>query len=204
MEPGDEEYIKKTDLVWQALQNGLAKAGAITLMRGTQTIDDALFQVWMETIDLIWEQLSESPEDFDEWKQQSPDEKYKEPFEKNLFNYESFIGDAQSLTDVAIAKLSNSKPPDKENARKIISRAFSRAANSKVENGIELEPGQELMSSEKIAELGITKKNLLDSLLMDPQVESVDCVEGEFILATYYGEIKFRLVFGDEASGGKS
>ena len=67
-----------------------------------------------------------------------------------------------------------------------------------------LEPGKELMSSEKIAELGITKKSLLDSLNLDPQVKAADCVEGEFIVKTIRGEIKFRLVFGDEGSGGRA
>jgi hypothetical protein len=193
----------KNEAVWQIWWSGIAKAGSIKLTRGTQTTDDELFQVWMETIDRIMEQIAESPEDFDEWKQLSPDEKYKE-FENGLINYEGFIGDVQSTIDVMKTKLSNSQATDKETARKILSRAFSRASNSKVESGIELEHSQELMSSEKIAELGITKKKLLDSLLLDPQVKSVDCVEGEFIVTTYYGEIKFRLVFGDEGSGGRA
>ena len=202
MESGNDQAAKN-EAVWQIWWSGIAKAGSIKLTRGTQTTDDELFQVWMETIDLIMEQIAESPEDFDEWKQLSPDEKYKE-FENGLKNYEGFIGDVQSTIDVMKTKLSNSQPTDKETARKIISRAFSRASNSKVESGIELEHSQELMSSEKITELGITKKKLLDSLLLDPQVKSVDCVDGEFIVTTYYGEIKFRLVFGDEASGGKA
>ena len=193
----------KSEAVWQIWWSGIAKAGSIKLTGGTHTTDDELFQVWMETIDLIMEQIEESPEDFDEWKQLSPDEKYKE-VENGLINFEGFIGDVQSTIDVMKTKLSNSQPTDKETARKIISRAFSRASNSKVESGIELDHSQELMSSEKIAELGITKKNLLDSLLLDPQVKSVDCVDGEFIVTTYYGEIKFRLIFGDEASGGKA
>jgi hypothetical protein len=87
-------------------------------------------------------------------------------------------------------KLSNTKEAEEENAKNIISRAFSRAANREVVGGIDLEPGKELISSEKIAELGITKKKLLDSLLLDPQVKAADCVNGVFIARTTRGAAK--------------
>jgi hypothetical protein len=190
----------KAFLVGQIWQEGIKKAGLIKLTGGT---NEGLYQVWTETIDFMMEQFYESPDDFNEWKQQSPNEKYKE-VNKQLINYEGFIGEVQSIIDFMKTKLSNTKQAEEENTRKIISRAFSRASNREVESGIELEPGKELMSSEKIAELGITKKNLLDSLNLDPQVKAADCVEGEFIVKTTRGEIKFRLVFGDEARGGKA
>jgi len=43
---------------------------------------------------------------------------------------------------------------------------------------------------------------LTESLLLDPQIKAADCVNGEFIVKTTCGEIKVRLVFGDEAKGG--
>lgn len=196
----ENDQESKAFLVGQIWQEGIEKAGAIKLAGGT---DEELYQVWTETIDLMMEQFYESIDDFNEWKQQSPNEKYKE-VNKELINHKGFICEVQSIIDFMKTKLSNTKQAEDENAKNIISRAFSRAANREVESGIELEHSQELMSSEKIAELGITKKKLLDSLLLDPQVKSVDCVEGEFIVTTYYGEIKFRLVFCDEASGGKA
>lgn len=60
------------------------------------------------------------------------------------------------------------------------------------------------MSSEKIVQLGLTKETLLDSLRQDTRVISADCFDGEILLNTLYGEISFRLVFGDEANGGKA
>jgi hypothetical protein len=196
----ENDQEAKAFIVLEIWEKGIEKAGGLKLTGAT---DDKLYQVWTETIDFAMEQLYEFPDDFKEWKQQSPDDKYKY-LSEGLLNYESFIGQAESLIDLMKTKLSNTKQAEEENRRKIISRAFSRASNMEIESGIDLEPGKELMSSEKITELGITKKNLLDSLNMDPQVEAADCVNGEFIVKTIYGEISFRLVFGDEASGGRA
>ena len=195
----DQGY--KDSIIVQIWQEGVKKAGALKFLSGET--DNEVHQIWIETIDLMMGQFYESPDDFNKWKQQSPNEKYKELNEGPL-NFEGFKGEAQSLIDFIKTKLSNTKQAEDENARNIISRAISRAANRDIESVMDIDPCKGLVSSEKMGELGVTKEKLTESLLLDPQVKAVDCINGEFIVKTIRGEIKFCLVFGDEASGGKA
>jgi hypothetical protein len=195
----------KADLLWQTWQDGISKAGssaAVKLFRSGQPItDEELFQAWIETIDHIMEFIAESPADFEEWKQRNPNEK-REIFEGKELNFEIFVSTIQRVINVM--KTGTIDQADKKTAGKIIAGALSRAANKEVEIVVDLDPGKELMSSEKIGELGISREKLIESLLRDPQVMSADCVEGEFRVSTICGEIQFRLVFGDEPRGGKA
>jgi hypothetical protein len=196
----NSDNIDKATVVWRMWNNGIAQAAAIKMFNGT---DDKLHEVWEKTIELIMEYAFESQDDYNEWKQSDPTEKYK-LFEGGLLGYEAFISYAESGMDMLKTILSDEHPNDKENARNIISRSLSRAANREVKTELNLAPGTELMSSEMIAKLGITKEKLIESLDMDPQVKSVDCVNGEFIVDAIFGEIRFHLVFGDESRGGHS
>lgn len=190
----EEDEADKGHLAWQIWLRGIDKAVRSKLAGGT---DDELCQLWLEAIDAFMELYY--PEDTG-WKQFSPNEKY-EKVNNAMINYKGFIDAVNSSIDEMKLGLINSKQAEDENAKNIITKAFSRAAKREVKSGIDLEPGRELMSSEMIVELGITKKDLTMSLLFDPQVKAVDCTDGEFIVTTIFGEIKFRLVFGDEANG---
>ncbi len=196
---------------WQIWNAGIAKAGAnaaIKYFRNGRPIEgEELFQSWWETIDLVMEQMEEVPGDLDEWKKRSPQEKYME-LKGTAASYESFVNSIQRVINImqggTIEDQVKVRQADKEKVRKIIADAFGRVTNCDVESGINLEPGSELMPSEKIVELEITEEKLLDSLRQDSQVISADCYGGEIFLNTAYGEISFRLVFGDETGGGQA
>lgn len=201
----DKKEDKKTedsnvDSAFKIWFEGIEKAAAIKFRGGPE---DEVRQVWIDIIDLMMEDEFESPEEYNRWKNLGENEKYK-GIEKYPINYECFLESVDSALDMLKVSDDSSQLTDKDNARNIIARAFSRAANREVKTGIDLAPGTELMPSEMIAKLGITKEKLIESFCMDPQVKSVGCVNGEFIVNTAGGKIRFRLVFGDEAGGGKA
>ncbi|MBF0557055.1 MAG: hypothetical protein HQK96_21275, partial [Nitrospirae bacterium] len=149
----EEDEAYKGHLARQIWIEGIDKAVRSKLAGGT---DDELCQLWLEAIDAFMELYY--PEDT-EWKQFSSNEKY-EKVNNSMINYKGFIDAVNSSIDEMKLGLSNSKQAEDKNAMNIITKAFSRAAKREVESGIDLEPGKELMSSETIAELGITKEKL--------------------------------------------
>jgi len=210
MNSEDNKEIKSV-AVGEIWRDGMATAGsnaALNLVRSGRPMGyEELLPVWVKTIDLIMEIVLESPEDLKVWEQNSPDEKY-ELFKGQEMGYESFVDNIRQGIEMMKSKglvdEAKVRQAQEETARQVIIRAVSRASNQEVEGGIDLEPRKDLMSSEKIVEIGITREKLLDSLRQDAMVISADCVDGGILLNTMYGEISFRMVFGDEAGAGKA
>ena len=203
----EQKSVEIGEIWW----DGMATAGSnavLNLARSGRPMGyEELLPVWVKTIDLIMEIVLESPEDLKAWKENSPYEKY-ELFKDKDMGYKSFIGNIRQGIEMMKSKgrvdEAKVRQAQEETARQVIIRAVSRASNQEVEGGIDLEPRKDLMSSEQIVEIGITREKLLDSLRQDAMVISADCVDGGILLNTMCGEISFRMVFGDEASGGRA
>jgi hypothetical protein len=201
---GSEQSI--VDLAWQAWHDGISTAGskaAIKLFRSDQPVgDEELFPDWLETIDRMMA-IALSPEELEalQWLNLDSNEK-RERLESSEISFENFVGTIERA--IHVMKTGKHLQADKETATKIIVGALSRASKKDVEGVFDVDPGKGLMSSERLVELGISSENLSDSLLLDHRVLSANCIEGEWVVSTTIGEIQFRLVFGDEATGGHS
>lgn len=101
--------------------------------------------------------------------------------------------------DIALEKI-----VDKHLAMEIIAKALDTATNGRVAKaGLGPYKGK-VMSTEQVQELGLTKEELIQAFLKDPQVISAECKNGEVHINTTDGKMSFKFIFEDEKTSGRA
>lgn len=127
------------------------------------------------------------------------DDKDETMLYNTLKDYFEEIEIEQDSTD-----LSKRKNVDKNLAMEIIAKALDTATNGRVAKAGLLPYKGKVMSTEQVQELGLTKEELIQAFLKDPQVISAECKNGEFHINTTEGKLSFKFKFEDEKTSGSA